>query len=61
MKALRVWNDMRMSYYWQNLYFWVNYPFNYNTNIIITYNSMNSTFLQTPVWKTPLHIVGEPR
>ncbi len=40
MKALQVWNDMRMSYYWQNFHFWVNYPFKYNTNIIITYNNI---------------------
>jgi len=32
MNVLRVWNDMRVSNYWQNFHFWVYYPFNVNDN-----------------------------
>ncbi len=27
-KLIKVWNDMRVSKWWQNFHFWVNYPFN---------------------------------
>ncbi len=36
MNVLLVWNDMRVSdFQWQNFHFWVNYPFNFQINLIV--------------------------
>ncbi len=35
MKVLQVWNDIRVSNWWQNFHFWVNYSFNYFVKTII--------------------------
>ncbi len=34
-EGLKVWNDMRVSNLWQNLNFWMNYPFNILTEVAI--------------------------
>ncbi len=45
-KFIQVWNYLRVSKWWQNFYFWVNYPFN-NEQIFGWIDLLNSRFLQS--------------
>ncbi len=37
---IQVWNDLRMSNWWQNFHFWVNYPFKVLFWTPLTFHSM---------------------
>ncbi len=49
-KFIQVWNYLRVSKWWQNFHFWVNYPFNTVTYLTLLYrrrlesNSVNKFF-----------------
>ncbi len=40
-KCIQVWNYLRVSKWWQNFHFWVNYPFKTSNTFLISYVNLN--------------------
>jgi len=50
-KFIQVWNNLRVSKWWQNFHFWVNFPFNiYNTFAAVNFGKVCKTSKTTTMF-----------